>query len=354
MGRFYAARQTCAQRRDWQERGTCAHWNPRTANRTIMPKTLRWTLLCLSLLGLLLASGPRVPVEAPPAQPALPADLDAYLAQSEARFSDLVTGTQKQIIWAHADRRQTDLALVYLHGFSASRQETAPLSEDLARQLGANLFVTRLSGHGRSPQAMGEPSVRDWLQDAQEALAIGQRLGKRVIVLGVSTGGTLGTWLANRQPDLAALVLISPNFAPRDPMARLLTWPWAQQVLPWVLPAEHVWKPRNPEQARYWNHHYPTQALFPMMALVQHVNDLPLQDIRVPTLMIYSPNDQVVSAEAAEAAFARLGSSHKQLIARPDSQDPSHHVLAGRILAPDDTAAIQAQIAAFVQQLPTP
>ena len=64
----------------------------------------------------------------------------------------------------HADRRQTELALVYLHGFSASRQETAPLSEDLARQLGANLFVTRLSGHGRSPQAMGEPSVRDWLQ----------------------------------------------------------------------------------------------------------------------------------------------------------------------------------------------
>ena len=49
-----------------------------------MPKTLRWTLFCLSLLGLLLASGPRVPVEAPPAQPALPADLDAYLAQTIA------------------------------------------------------------------------------------------------------------------------------------------------------------------------------------------------------------------------------------------------------------------------------
>ena len=318
-----------------------------------MPKTLRWTLLCLSLLGLLLASGPRVPVEAPPVQPALPADLDAYLAQSEARFSDLVPGTQKQIIWAYADRRQTELALVYLHGFSASRQETAPLSEDLARQLGANLFVTRLSGHGRSPQAMAEPSVRDWLQDAQEALAIARRLGKRVIVLGVSTGGTLGTWLASRQSDLAALVLVSPNFAPRDPMATLLTWPWAQQLLPRVLPAEHVWKPRNPEQARYWNHHYPTQALFPMMALVKHVNELPLQDIRVPTLMIYSPNDQVVSAEAAEAAFARLGSPHKQRIARQDSQDPSHHVLAGRILAPNDTASIQAQIAAFIQQLPT-
>ncbi|MDD4273595.1 MAG: hypothetical protein PHG14_07705 [Desulfobacter postgatei] len=38
---------------------------------------------------------------------------------------------------------------VYIHGFSATRKETAPLSDLVAKTLNANLFYTRLSGHGR-------------------------------------------------------------------------------------------------------------------------------------------------------------------------------------------------------------
>jgi esterase/lipase len=311
--------------------------------------------LLLVLPALLLAvflAGPRVAVEQPQQPISLPDDLDQYLRQSEARFDDITPGTEKTIIWAGEPHQQTPVAIVYLHGYSATRQETAPLSDHLAEHWGANLFYTRLSGHGRSGQAMAEPGAGDWLQDASEALAIGKRLGRQVIVIGTSTGATLATWLASQQadPQLLAVILISPNFAPAAAGAKVLGWPWAEYFVP-LLGSEYQWTPRNAEQARYWSHRYPTRALLPMMALVNSVNDLPLEKIQTPILVIHSEDDQVVSPAAIVSAYERFGSPQKQRQVLKDSQDPSHHVLAGRILAAQDTPRVESLIRQFVEGL---
>ncbi|MBF7729927.1 alpha/beta hydrolase [Pseudomonas sp. N040] len=315
---------------------------------------LRLLLLCLPivLIAAFLA-GPRTSVDYRPYAGQLPSDLTAYLQQAEAAYPDITPGAEKTIRWASAEHRQTNLAIVYLHGFSATRQETAPLCDDLARSLGANLFYTRLSGHGRSNAALGEARAGQWLNDAEEALAIGKRLGRKVIIIGTSTGGTLATWLAatHNDPAILAYVLISPNFAPRDPAAQLLNWPWAKYFVPLLLGEERRWTPLNAEQARYWNHRYPSKVLLPMMALVQTVNAQPLEQVRTPLLLIHAADDQVVSATAASAAFARFGSAHKRRVELQHSQDPSHHVLAGRILAPADTARVAQLIKQFIVPL---
>ncbi|MDF3193654.1 alpha/beta fold hydrolase [Pseudomonas sp. 1928-m] len=319
-----------------------------------MKKALSFCALTLALFAVVFSLGPVPPVDTQLSSVQLPADLNRYLAESEARYPDITPGAEKTIVWAHPDQRQTDLAIIYLHGYSATRQETAPLSEQLAEQLGANLFATRLNGHGRSGAAMAEASVHDWLQDSQEALQIGQRLGKQVLVIGTSTGATLATWLAlqGENPQVLAYIMVSPNFAPKDPAATVLTWPWASHFVPLLLGPEHQWQPRNAEQARYWSHRYPVQALLPMMALVKYVREQPLEQISTPILTLYSQDDQVVSAPAIEAAFARFGSPHKQLIALKDTQDPSHHVLAGEILSPSDTARVNLAIMQFLKALP--
>lgn len=67
------------------------------------------------------------------------------------------------------------LNLVYLHGISATRQETAALAEIVAKRLEANLFYTRLTGHGRTGEALLDGSVRAWFNDTVEAFDIGQR-----------------------------------------------------------------------------------------------------------------------------------------------------------------------------------
>ena len=318
-----------------------------------MKKTLPLCALILTLFAVAFSLGPVPPVDTQLTPAQLPADLERYLAETEARYPDITPGAEKTIVWAHPDQRQTDLAIIYLHGYSATRQETAPLSEQLAEQLGANLFYTRLNGHGRSGAAMAEARVHDWLQDSQEALQIGQRLGKQVLVIGTSTGATLATWLAlqGHNPQVLAYVMVSPNFAPRDPAATVLTWPWASHFAPLLLGTEYQWQPRNAEQARYWSHRYPVQALLPMMALVKYVREQPLEQIKAPILTLYALDDQVVSPAAIEAAFTRFGSAHKQLIALKDTQDPSHHVLAGDILSPQDTPQVQAAIIAFLAGL---
>lgn len=325
----------------------------RDVNHT-MKKALLLCTLTLASLAALFSLGPVPQVDTRLTAQALPADLERYLAQAEASHPGITPGAEKTIIWAHPDKRQTDLAVIYLHGYSATRQETAPLSDQLAQQLGANLFYTRLTGHGQAGAAMAEASAQDWLQDSQEALQIGQRLGKRVVVIGTSTGATLATWLAlqHDSTNVLAYIMVSPNFAPKDPAASVLTWPWSKHFVPLLLGPEHEWQPRNAEQARYWTHRYPIQALLPMMALVKYVREQPLEQISTPILTIYSPDDQVVSPIEVETAFHRFGSAHKQLLALEDTQDAAHHVLAGDILSPQDTPRVQAAILRFLANLP--
>jgi len=145
-----------------------------------------------------------------------------------------VPGTEKKIIWAQTPGEQMPLAIVYVHGFSASHLETAPLAARVAAQLHANLYSTRLRGHGRGSSAMLEGSVNGWVNDMHEAVEIGKRLGRRVVIMGTSTGGTLATWQAVQgdQEEIAALVLLSPNFGPADRRTEILTWPWGGRSWP--------------------------------------------------------------------------------------------------------------------------
>jgi pimeloyl-ACP methyl ester carboxylesterase len=143
-------------------------------------------------------------------------------------FIGIRDGCEKKIVWHDDKRQQRNLAIVYIHGFSASRMETWPLCDHLAVAMGANLFYTRLTGHGQDGYAMATATVKDWQNDGMEAVAIGRRLGRKIILMGTSTGGTLATWLA-AQPSVAPLIhrliLLSPNFFPKNPMAAAVLWP---------------------------------------------------------------------------------------------------------------------------------
>ncbi len=284
----------------------------------------------------------------------LPDDLDQYLATSEARFKDITPGAEKKIVWAAESGQQTPLSIIYLHGFSATRQELAPLTELVAAHFQANVFYPRLTGHGRNGNAMLEGNVPRWLADTSEAYAIGKRLGERVMVIANSTGATLATWLAWQATDgrLAANILLAPNFSPRDPMARLLTWPCAHLLARVLVGKQRHWEPDNALHARYWTYAYPSRALVPMMKLVTLVERLDKGKIKTPTQIIYSPQDQVISCRAIEQTFAQLGSPCKMLVPYLDAEDPRQHILAGDILSPGATRPLSKMICRFFENTP--
>jgi alpha-beta hydrolase superfamily lysophospholipase len=309
----------------------------------------------LSALVGLFVIGPRPKVSEQLSDLELPSGLESYLRKSEARYPDIKPGTEKTIIWAHPSTKgQTVASVVYLHGFSASRQETAPLSEQIAARLAANLFYTRLRGHGRSGDALGEVTVNDWLNDAQEAMEIGKRLGNRVVLLGSSTGATLAAWMALQpqwQPHILAVVLISPNFGPRDTGAEVLLWPWGVQMIRLAVGKTRSFTPANEGHATYWTTRYPVKALSPMMGLVQLVRSKDLSQIKTPTLTIYSKADQVVDSRKVEMFFEMLGSRQKKLLDVMSEDNPSQHVLAGDILSPSTTDRLTEDIVRFVAPL---
>jgi esterase/lipase len=314
------------------------------------------TAVVVAVLVVVFLAGPRTKIDLqikPVNLPANLSDFDQYLADAEVKYPDIVPGTEKTIVWANAEKTKTPLSIVYIHGYSATRQETVPLSDEIAAQLGTNLFYTRLSGHGRSSAAMAEPTVNDWLNDTMEAFEIGKRLGDKVIVIGVSTGGPLAAWLAE-QPntdDALAYILMSPNFAPRNSNAEILTLPWAKQLAPLILGNEYSWTPQNADHAKYWTHSYPSISLVTMMGLVKFVRESDLESIKKPVLVIYSPHDQVVNSTEVERRYAQIGSQVKEIQAIEDSGNSENHVLAGNILAPKNTEAVKKLILDFISRL---
>lgn len=323
-------------------------------------KRLGWVAVVVALLvGVLLAGprnalGPDTP-SARQAPPAVATDLDAWLAQQESAHTDIRPGLAKGVVWHGAVGQRTPWAVVYIHGYTASRLETAPLAERVAQGLGANLFHTRLTGHGRSGAAMGEASAQDWMADTLEAVRIGQLLGERVLVVGVSTGATLATWLGTRPEGqgVAASVFVSPNYGPKDKRSELINGPWGQP-LALALEGDNRGKAASgdPREDLAWTQRYPTKALFPMMALVKHVRDSDLSAFRTPLLVLYAPGDQTVDPQVTERLFPRLGSPNKVLEAVTYSEAKGQHVLAGDIRAPRATGPMADRILAWVRSLP--
>ena len=298
-------------------------------------------------LGLIFFSGPRVPIDETIKQVSIPEDIEQYLRESESHINGLKPGTEKIIIWADSTKKEkTPLSMVYLHGFSATRQETAPLCDIVARQLGANLFYSRLTGHGLDGTALAEATVNDWLNDAVEALEIGRRLGDKVVIVGTSTGGTLATWLASRSgtDDIAALVLLSPNFGLKNSSSEILLLPWAAYIAPLVAgPIQNV-EPVNPRHGEFWTKSYPTIALMPMMGLVDFVRKADLSMVTVPIFVVYSRKDRVVDSKETEKTLFRFGSPDITILRIDTTQDPGNHILAGDILAPDNTETMAQSI----------
>jgi len=323
-------------------------------------KAMRRLLLLLAavifVLFVLWTLGPRPDVDTTVSFEAasIDADLDAYLERTEAAFGDIRPNQSKQIVWADpAAKLPTPISLVYVHGFSASPTDVRPLPDLVAQSLGANLFFTRLSGHGRTGDAMAKATVNQWVNDLAEAIEIGRRLGDRIVLMGTSTGATLVTW-AMTQPnladDVAATVMISPNFGLAASGSGILTMPWGGPLADLLIGSSRSFAPRNAAHAANWTTTYPTAALLPMAALVHLAGQAPVETIEVPTLFVYSEGDAIVRPDRTAAMATRWGAPTETLLVTK-SDDPQNHVVAGDIISPSTTEPLAAAIVDYLATL---
>lgn len=297
-----------------------------------------YTMLCRPCL----CPAPEITAQAFATPKAAQADIQA----SEAKVSDLRPGMEKEIIWNGEPFQKTEYAVVYVHGFSASKEELRPVPDLIAKKLEANLFYTRLEGHGQLPGSLGTASIEGWLNDIVEAANVGRAIGNKVIIIATSTGGSLSTWLAADKTyadNIAAIVFVSPNYGLTTYAAPLLRLPFARQILPILLGPTRGFTPANQEHAYWWTPDYPTQALIPMANAIDLANTSEISAIEVPAYFVFSPNDKVVNGRATLRVIDRWGAPTQHLIV--DTLDnKTNHVPAGHVLSPSTTGTVTTHI----------
>ena len=312
------------------------------------------------LIGVLAAFGPRVSLNLDD----FPNDLEA-VELAQIKGMDL----QKSIQWVEERERKTphirpglesfvqipdskeqkpsDRALLYLHGFSASPKEVTPVMETLSRAIGANLFSPRLKAHGQGPEEFATVKARDWIQDVMISYWLTRNLGHKVDVIGTSTGGTLALWLAHQSGvKIDHLVLMSPNLGPRVSSANLALVPWGESIVRAVLGPYWRWKPSSPLQESRWTTTVRSEAIPQMMSLVDFVRTMPLKPLAAQCLLIFNPDDPVVSVPKIESFWKRLECSRKMEMRIENSKA---HVLAGEAVASSSASQkIQSRIQNFL------
>ena len=278
-------------------------------------------------------------------------DIDRALAAAEAAVPNLRKGCEKRVVWAGEPGVKTPVALLYIHGFSASPEELRPLPDIIAKELGANIHFTRLTGHGQDGAAMATATYADWRRDVAEAVEIAQTIGDEIIIMGCSTGCTLGTLaLADGVPAKAA-IFISPNFGLRNRVAQIvLDAPGVKHWGKYVAGRTRRFDPINDGHTAYWTTSYPTEAVHPMGEAVRAVRRADLSTVTTPAFFCLNEADTVVHPRDARKVAARwAGPVALDIITPGPGDDPGGHVMAGDVFSPAQTVPLAGRISAWLQ-----
>ena len=282
---------------------------------------------CVLALGLAMLLGPSTPVPTLQAKitsvGVAQSEIDKMLDAGESRVP-VRSHARAHVRWADSVPTVTNIAILYLHGFSGTWHDGSPAIERVAKELRANLFLARLHGHGL---ATAEPLLDfhpdSVYQSAVRALSITRRLGKRLVVIGTSTGATLGLLLAARYPELVSCVVNwSPNVRLAHPLSFLSNGPWGLELTRLILGGAYR-EVVTDDTARnmYWYMKYRAEAIPQLQALLEaSMHEETFARIKAPVLTMCwykdaDTQDSLVSVDAMRTMHQQLGTSNKQFVA---------------------------------------
>lgn len=254
-----------------------------------------------------------------PSLPEDPTDLEQFINRSE-RVLPLKEDNASRIVWNDPGVKQpTPYSLVYLHGFTASQGEGAPLHRHFAERYGCNLFLSRLAGHGLREHAMSNFTLENLIDSAVFAYSAGRAIGDNVILMGTSTGASLALLLASRLPNIHSVITYSPLIRLRSRRARWISYPVVNEI------AVHLFRlhtihnySKDERESMYWYQNYPAESLKTLNRLLYgYMNPTVFGQIRQPFFMGYYykdklHQDETVSVKSMLAMFSELGTDREK------------------------------------------
>ena len=188
--------------------------------------------------------------------------------------------------------------------------------------------------------ALKDLTPEDLISSATHAYAIAKKLGRKVIIMSCSTGGTLSLLLASEHPEIAGLIMYSPNIRLKDPAAKILNDPWGLHIGRMVVGGKYYQYEQSEEYQKYWYTKYRVEGLVALQSLLEStMQESTFKKVKQPAFMAYyykndSLQDQLVSVKAAQEMMKQLSTPQalKTSVAIPEA---GHHIMASYLCSKD-------------------
>jgi esterase/lipase len=298
--------------------------------------TLDWVLnLGVFRTAILPSGSPQTPTE----------ELALEGPQQDALFDQAVAGlgsSYKTTQPAHRNHllyqgHKTNYVYIYLHGlFKDDIQFTVESFRSFHE--GHNVVVGVLPGHERNPaKILKYYKPNDWIDYSHKIVRLARTLGDKVIVVGQSTSGLLGFFLASEN-QVDGAILVQPSFGLSKEAVVASTF-LGDLLTPLVRVADGQVKHMSPEGGRM------VEDLLrqTMTCLYDSKSDCSqMYKINVPTVIYVDPHDLTVSSPATFRMVQQMNTSlievkrhHKGHMYIPD--------LRGDLKIPVETATTAAR-----------
>ena len=207
----------------------------------------------------------------------------------------------------------------------------------IADSLNANVFFTRLSGHGASYEGLDKLTAENLLRDTAEAVEIGSRIGNKVILIGHSLGGALSTLVsadANLQKKIHGLVLFAPG---NSGVTRMISFmAFAALFLNKIEndPVEEFQLPAN----QNWDEHFfttlDTSVFFEASKIIMATDEVDYQSITMPLIVFYDENDIIVNDGKLRKNYEKWGGLKELHKVEASKSDPTRHMFPSSYINP--------------------
>jgi carboxylesterase len=195
-----------------------------------------------------------------------------------------------------------------LHGFTGNPGSVRGLAEAFA-DAGFAVELPRLPGHGTTVEDMLTTGWDDWAGEAETAYRRLADRVDRVVVAGLSMGGSLTALIATRHPEVAGLVFVNPavEASPelRDAIHQLAVD--GELVMEGI--GSDIADPDVVESA------YPGTPVRPLLSMLDGVAAFQdaLARVTAPALIMTSSQDHVVPPSNSDHLAASLGGPVERL-----------------------------------------
>lgn len=204
-----------------------------------------------------------------------------------------------------------------IHGFTGNPGSMRGVAEAFAAA-GFHVELPRLPGHGTHVDDMVPTGWADWTGEVESAFARLAARTNRIVVAGLSMGGSLTLWAGSQHPEVCGLICINPAAQPQPPDVIEMLNDFLEQgmeVMPGI--GSDIADPDVKETA------YEGTPIRPLLSLMGGLDDISARyaSTKAPLLLMVSPQDHVVDPAQADFLASNYGGSVDRV-----SLDRSYHV----------------------------